>query len=85
MSRHIERADWLAGIRGARTDWSGLADRRRLQLAGPEMLGVLIECAEYLDRYSDYETDAHGRVEGNAAARLLHDVNQAIKRAKGEI
>ena len=50
-----------------------------------ELLDVLAECAEYLDRYADYETDEHGRVEGNTAARLLYDVRQAINRAEGKI
>ena len=31
MSGVVTRADWLAGIRGGRTDWTGLAERRRLQ------------------------------------------------------
>ena len=31
MSGDVTRADWLAGIRGGRTDWTGLAERRRLQ------------------------------------------------------
>ena len=41
MSGDVTRADWLAGIRGGRTDWTGLAERRRLQLAAPNLLAAL--------------------------------------------
>ena len=32
---------------GERTDWSGLADRRRLQLAAPDLLAALESMIEY--------------------------------------
>lgn len=49
-----------------------------------EILDVLGECAEYLDAYADYETDAHGRPEPNRAARLLYDVQRLLNRVEQE-
>ena len=48
-----------------------------------ELLDVLSECAEYLDRYADYESDGHGGMEPNSAARLLYDVQRMINRVEG--
>lgn len=48
-----------------------------------ELLDVLSECAEYLDRYADYEDDGDGGTEPNRALRLLSDVQQAINKAEG--
>jgi uncharacterized membrane protein YccC len=48
-----------------------------------ELLYVLSECAEYLDRYADYEDDGAGGTEPNRAARLLYDVQQMINKAEG--
>ena len=48
-----------------------------------EILDVLTECAEYLDRYADYEDDGAGGTEPNSALRLLHDVRRMINRAEG--
>lgn len=48
-----------------------------------EMLDVLHECAEYLDRYADYTTDDVGRIEPNRAARLLYDVQRVLNMAEG--
>ena len=50
-----------------------------------ELLYVLSECAEYLDRYADYEDDGYGGTEPNAALRLMSDVQQAIHKAEGAI
>jgi len=50
-----------------------------------ELLYVLSECAEYLDRYADYEDDGAGGTEPNAALRLMSDVQQAIHKAEGAI
>jgi len=49
-----------------------------------ELLDVLHECAEYLDRYADYTTDDYGRPEPNSAARLLYDVQRVLSMAEGE-
>ena len=48
-----------------------------------EILDVLSECAEYLDRYADYESDGYGGMEPNSAARLLYDVQRMINRVEG--
>ena len=48
-----------------------------------EILDVLTECAEFLDRYADYESDGYGGMEPNSAARLLYDVQQMINRVEG--
>jgi hypothetical protein len=48
-----------------------------------ELLDVLSECVEFLDRYADYESDGHGGMEPNRAARLLYDVQQMINKAEG--
>ena len=48
-----------------------------------ELLDLLSECAEFLDRYADYESDGYGGMEPNTAARLLYDVQQAINKAEG--
>jgi hypothetical protein len=48
-----------------------------------EILDLLAECAEYLDRYADYESDGYGGMEPNSAARLLYDVQQMINRVEG--
>ena len=77
MSRHIERADWLAGIRWGRTDWSGLADRRRLQLAGPGLLAALRLAERFLSGFEGDETQ-----EGIDA--LLGTIRAAIASATGD-
>jgi hypothetical protein len=48
-----------------------------------ELLDVLSECAEFLDRYADYEDDGYGSMEPNKAARLLYDVQRVINKAEG--
>ena len=48
-----------------------------------EILDMLAECAEFLDRYADYESDGYGGMEPNSAARLLYDVQQLINRVEG--
>ena len=48
-----------------------------------EILDVLTECAEFLDRYADYESDGYGGMEPNSAARLLCDVRRMIDKAEG--
>jgi len=48
-----------------------------------ELLDVLSECAEFLDRYADYESDGHGGMEPNSAVRLLYDVQRVINKAEG--
>jgi hypothetical protein len=48
-----------------------------------EMLDMLAECAEFLDRYADYESDGYGGMEPNGAARLLYDVQQLINKVEG--
>jgi len=48
-----------------------------------EILDLLAECAEYLDRYADYESDGYGGMTPNSAARLLYDVQQMINRVEG--
>jgi len=48
-----------------------------------EILDVLAECAEFLDRYADYESDGYGGMEPNSAARLLYDVQRMINRVEG--
>ncbi len=48
-----------------------------------ELLDVLSECAEYLDRYADYTTDDYGRPEPNSAARLLYDVQRVLNMKEG--
>jgi len=48
-----------------------------------EILDVLTECAEFLDRYADYESDGYGGTEPNSALRLLHDVRRMIDRIEG--
>jgi hypothetical protein len=48
-----------------------------------EILDLLTECAEYLDRYADYESDGYGGMEPNSAARLLYDVRRMIDRIEG--
>jgi hypothetical protein len=48
-----------------------------------ELLDLLSECAEFLDRYADYESDGYGGMEPNKAARLLYDVQCAINEAEG--
>ena len=50
-----------------------------------EILDVLSECAEFLDRYADYESDGYGGMEPNSAARLLYDVQQMINKAEGSL
>jgi hypothetical protein len=65
MSGDVTRADWLAGIRGGRTDWTGLADRRRLQLAAPKMLAAL----EAIEAYEDAEPEPGTREAEIAAMR----------------
>jgi len=47
-----------------------------------EILDVLTECAEFLDRYADYESDGYGGMEPNSALRLLHDVQRMIDRVE---
>jgi hypothetical protein len=46
------------------------------------LLDLLAECAEFLDRYADYESDGYGGMEPNSAARLLYDVQRAIDDAE---
>ena len=46
------------------------------------LLDLLAECAEFLDRYADYESDGYGGMEPNGAARLLYDVQRAIDDAE---
>ena len=48
-----------------------------------ELLDMLAECAEFLDRYADYESDGYGGMEPNKAARLLYDVQLMINKAEG--
>jgi hypothetical protein len=48
-----------------------------------ELLDLLSECAEFLDRYADYESDGYGGMEPNTAARLLYDVQWMINKAEG--
>ena len=48
-----------------------------------EILDVLSEVEEYLDRYADYEDDGDGGTEPNRALRLLYDVQQLINRIEG--
>jgi hypothetical protein len=48
-----------------------------------EILAMLAECAEFLDRYADYESDGYGGMEPNSALRLLHDVQRMIDRVEG--
>ena len=47
-----------------------------------ELLDMLAECAEFLDRYADYESDGYGGMEPNSAARLMYDVQQMINKAE---
>jgi hypothetical protein len=49
-----------------------------------ELLDMLAECAEFLDRYADYECDGYGGMEPNSAARLLYDVQQLINKVEGK-
>ena len=47
-----------------------------------EMAMALLECAEYLDRFSDAETDPEtGRTIPNEAMRLLNDVEEVLRKA----
>ena len=48
-----------------------------------EILDLLTECAEFLDRYADYESDGYGGTEPNSALRLLRDVQLMIDRIEG--
>jgi hypothetical protein len=48
-----------------------------------ELLDLLSECEEFLDRYADYESDGYGGMEPNRALRLMHDVQRAIYKAEG--
>jgi hypothetical protein len=50
-----------------------------------ELLDLLAECAEFLDRYADYESDGYGGMEPNSAARLMYDVQQMINKAEGSL
>ena len=51
--------------------------------AAPDMLAMLEEVADYLDRYADVRDGDDGQPEANAALRLLTDVNAVIAKAKG--
>jgi hypothetical protein len=77
MSGDVTRADWLAGIRGGRTDWTGLADRRRLQLAATDLLAALRLAEGFVSGFEGDETQ-----EGIDA--LLGTIRAAIASATGE-
>ena len=77
MSGNVTRADWVAGIRGGRTDWTGLADRRRLQLAGPDLLAALRLAEGFVSGFEGDETQ-----EGIDA--LLGTIRAAIASATGD-
>ncbi len=77
MSGDVTRADWLAGIRGGRTDWTGLADRRRLQLAAPNLLAALRLAEGFVSGFEGDETQ-----EGIDA--LLGALRAAIASATGD-
>lgn len=59
---------------------AAISSRDRLWL-----VDVLIEVAEYLDKYADYEDAGHIGMVPNDAARLLLDVTEAIKIAEGSL
>jgi hypothetical protein len=48
-----------------------------------DMLALLEEVAEYLDRYADVRDGDDGQPEANDAMRLLADVNAVIAKAIG--
>jgi len=77
MSGDVTRADWLAGIRGGRTDWTGLAERRRLQLAATDLLAALRLAEGFVSGFEGDETQ-----EGIDA--LLGTIRAAIASATGE-
>ena len=77
MSGNVTRADWVAGIRWGRTDWTGLADRRRLQLAGPDLLAALRLAEGFVSGFEGDETQ-----EGIDA--LLGTIRAAIASATGD-
>lgn len=47
-----------------------------------EMTMALLDCAEYLDRFTDAEIDGEtGRTIPNEAMRLLNDVEEVLRKA----
>jgi hypothetical protein len=63
------------------TDWSGLADRRRLQLAAPEMLAALEAGAECLAAWMEMADPDYVR---EPDEQVLAAMRAAIAKAKGE-
>lgn len=49
----------------------------------PDLLALLEEVAEYLDRYADVVDGDDGQPEANDAMRLLSDVNAVLSNATG--
>jgi hypothetical protein len=49
----------------------------------PDLLALLEEVAEYLDRYADVVDGDDGQPEANDALRLLSDVNAVLSSATG--
>ena len=58
--------------------------QRRLREAAPDMLAMLEEVADYLDRYADVIDGDDGQPEANDAMRLLTAVTDVIASATGE-
>jgi hypothetical protein len=61
---------------GERTDWSGLADRRRLQLAAPDLLAALERAEAFIAGFEDDETQ-------EGVAEMLAAIRAALAKAKG--
>jgi hypothetical protein len=65
---------------GERTDWywSGLADRRRLQLAAPDLLAALKRAEAFIAGFEDDETQ-------EGIAEMLAAIRAALAGAKGPV
>lgn len=64
---------------GERTDWSGLADCRRLQLAAPDLLAALVDCMGIL---GSAESNASGTPEWDHVGPRVAAARAAIAKAK---
>tara|TARA_R110000868_G_scaffold87712_5_gene245034 strand:- start:560 stop:760 length:201 start_codon:yes stop_codon:yes gene_type:complete len=63
---------------GEVTSWSGLAQRRRLQLAAPDLLAALDRAEAFIAGFEDDDTQ-------EGVTEMLAAIRAALAKAKGEV
>ena len=63
---------------GNNIGWSGLAQRRRLQLAAPDLLAALERAEGFISGFEDDDTQA-------GVTEMLAAIRAALANAKGEV